>query len=356
MYGIKGKEDVYMAVKILLCGEDEKYILALEKNLIMKMNNNVEIHVITENQYFIEYFATPKDFDVVIIDEKQFDSNMRKHNFNIIFILTNDEDSNFDETNVVAVYKYLGAEKIVEQVMRKAKIDIVVDNKEQGVKVITSYSPVGGSGKTTITLALASALAQSGNRVLFLSMDELQSFGLFLQTSSKIPVGNERALQAKSNFAYSTIKPFIENAGFDFLPPFSSPIDFLEIGTEHYLHLIELIRKSGDYDVIVVDGQAGFSKGTTELMAEANNVIIVTMADKVSALKFSELLNVIDCSNLEKFTILCNRYKTSEQEKYANNGNMPSMEYIEEQADFRTLDISVIGRAPELQKLALKLS
>ena len=345
-------------IKILFADTNETYVKPIERKLVEEFGEYAEIHIITDINYFNEFFMTPQNFDLVIIDESLYGEELSKHTIKEIYILMEDieEVGETQRLTIHKLYKYSGVKEIIGQIIRGQVIhdnmSSVIDNN---TKLITMYSPQGGAGTSTLALSLAAIAAKGLRKVLFVAIDNLQNFEWILDNNIIFPSSLEKKLSEISDFTYGEVKPAISNEGFDYLPPFRQAMSVLDIKAENMIALIEEIKKTNQYEYIVVDTSSDFNDNIPKLMAKSDKVIIVTEQDKVAAKKLKRLLLNIDTSNAAKFSVVCNKYMPDKEnyivsEELINNCRIS--QYVEYEAGMCESKLDVCIQNQQIQKFA----
>lgn len=142
-------------------------------------------------------------------------------------------------------------------------------------EVIAFVSGKGGTGKSALCAALATALAQSGKRVLCVDLDvglrNLDTF-LGLATADALSIADLCA----GGYALSTVAP---HPHFPTLFFVTAPAS----GTLAQLHASEfdafLLRAQGDYDFILLDGAAGLGENFRFVVRCATLCLVPVLPD-----------------------------------------------------------------------------
>jgi|LSQX01.2.fsa_nt_gb cellulose biosynthesis protein BcsQ len=348
-------------INVLLADTDVKYLIPLERKFIDEFGEMADISIITDKDYLNTFFNTPQSLDILLIGEGLYDQSFLRHDIANLFILS-DNSGNADitgslETNYI--YKYTSVKEIFNEVVNnlsaKKPLNLSI---EKETKIVLAYSPVGGIGKTTVAIGISGALAKSHKKVLFMSIDSLQSFGFLLPDREAMASGAERLITLNSGISYEAIYPYIRTGIFDYLPPFSKALSALSIRQEHYFNLAATIKEANDYDFIIIDMPGDFTQDTTRFMGFANNTIIVAGQDMASVCKLECLLNNIDCSDRNRFLFICNKY-ISENENLLVGEKMIKKcrinEYVEFMKEEDIITIENLISIKSLQKVAMLL-
>ena len=163
-------------------------------------------------------------------------------------------------------------------------------------ELITVVSGKGGAGKTSVCAGIATALAESGKRVLCVDCDVgLRNLDISLGMSD---CGGLSFLDV-SEFGYELQNaphhPIYDNLSFLTAPMNRSPED---INTESFIALFQRARERFDY--IFLDAPAGVDAGFRLVCAAADSFLVVTGAGPAAvrdAARVGELLELAGKTN-----------------------------------------------------------
>ena len=319
---------------IVLADRDEKYIATLEYKFLDALGDAVELEIITDEEYFQSYFQTSRTAEIVAVGESLYFGELQKHNISNLFLLSEEqENGNTEELTVTRIFKYSAIKEIYNELIYRSRDKIMVGNREQeDTKVIALYSAVGGTGKTSLSLGLADGLVKNHQRVFYMNTESMQSFAYYLRDMSGMPSQGYRCFRDDAAHIYHNMKEYIRKEGFSYLPPFDATLDALNCSYDIYKGMIQSIKESGEYDFVIVDIEAGYTKEKMELLQLADKVLMVVLQDALSAYKTEYLLQNIELRDREKYIFLCNRFDADKENAYANSQMLKKFainEYIE---------------------------
>jgi chromosome partitioning protein len=164
------------------------------------------------------------------------------------------------------------------------------------LRTITISNEKGGVAKTTTTLSLGAALAESGSRVLVIDLDAQANLTLALgfepgeteKTSSSILLDQEplAAVCRKTNFRNLDLVP--SNSRIE------TSEQFLPVRTNYTTILQRAIREANlPYDYILLDCPPSLGSVTRNALAAANLLIIPTQAEYFSAYALRNMMSLI---------------------------------------------------------------
>ncbi|MCR5195642.1 MAG: AAA family ATPase [Pseudobutyrivibrio sp.] len=296
---------------IIIADTDEKYIAPLQYKFINDYFNNIDLEVITDKEYFDEYFSTPQNAEVLIVSEDLYQSSLKKHDIKNIFIMSEqmDDDATGD-LNINRLYKYTSIREIFSEIVAKCAKELAagaVEKKETQIVLVTSAC--GGVGKTTIAMAIADSLAEGYQRVLYINAAMMQNFQYLLNDDPPLN-GTDvyAAINNPTENVYLDVKAEIRNETFDYLPEFKAALPSLGINYSIYTKIALSAKKSGDYDYIIIDSDSLFDDEKLNMLNMADKVIVVTTQSVNAVNATNHFVDNVNGINSEKYIFICNRF------------------------------------------------
>ncbi|PKM65402.1 MAG: hypothetical protein CVU95_15850 [Firmicutes bacterium HGW-Firmicutes-2] len=339
---------------IILVDSNERYLAPLELKLIEKFGANIDLHIITDQIFLTSFFNSPRKVDVLVINEEWYSPEFERHSIDFTFILSEVEvDENRDD-KCHKIYKYTSVIKILNDIVDKSNLE--ANDIALNTQVIMAYSPIGGVGKTTLSLGLCAALSKQHRRVLYMNTESFQSFQFMLKDKRYCTNGFEKLLGTRPENIMRIFQGAVGKELFNYVLPFKQATSALNIVAEDYTYLLDSIKASGQFEYIVMDSTVDFTVEKSMMMRHCDKVLIATMQDEISVMKLEPLINNIDCSNQNKFVFVCNKYKENEknyliEEKIASKCVMNAYIHdFQEEPDQHNIDF--LANNAYLQKLA----
>lgn len=303
---------------VVIADADETYLSTLEDKFLRELNDKIELENISDRDYFDSFFSTPKTAEIVAVCESFYSRELQKHNINHLFVLTEDKrNGDTEDLAVSQIYKYTGIKEIYNELIYRSREKIASDEAaDKETKMIALHSALGGSGKTVLGMALADGLEQNHRKVLYINTESVQEFGYYLTDKSGMTREGIRAIKNDLNHIYTNVRHFIRKEGFSYLPPFQETLDALNLDNSIYENLIRTAKESREYDFIIVDIEAGYSREKMKLLQQADKALMILTWDAASVKKTEYLLHNIDVRDREKYLFVCNKFAASgENEK-----------------------------------------
>lgn len=195
-----------------------------------------------------------------------------------------------------------------DQQSEAAQAGVVSDQK--GIRVISVTSGKGGVGKSNVVSNLAIAMSTQGKKVLIIDADlGLGNLDVLLGLS---PTYN---LNHVFNGEKSLSEILIDGpAGIKIIPAGSGVQEFTSLGQHEKLKLLdELDMLEEQFDVLIVDTEAGISENVTYFTVAAQEIIVVVTPEPTSITDVYALIKLLATRYSEHhFKVLVNMAKDSE--------------------------------------------
>ena len=340
---------------IILADTDVKFLAPLELKFIEELDENIDLEVITDPDYFNEYFSGPKTANILVVSEELYTTELQKQNINNIYVLTENTDEGGTEDLVITkIFKYTSTQEIYKQITATSKVELD-SKKEKETKVILVYSASGGVGKTTIGLGVSNAMAKTYNNVLYINAQRINSFQHYLKNKSTIPSNVISEFTNKEPNLFGRINHIIRNENFNYLPPFGMALSSLNLDATVFIELIKSAKATKQYDAIVVDTDSVFNKKTADLITMADKVIITLNQTRQSVYATNMLLKNISCNDNEKYYFVCNDFDEDNPNALTMEEYKPNFmvnEYIKHFDKFDEKSLDDIAKESDIQKIA----
>ena len=288
--------------------QDENYLMPLELKLVETLREAADIELISDEGYFREYFSSLRRKDILVIDEDMYTPELHMHAVGKTYVLTEDasRQSRPEEFagEVVHIYKFLNLNAIVGRIVPDQWENGGLETKE--TRVISVLSPAGGAGCTTIALGVGAVLGQNMKRVLYVNPQMYQTFHFYLGNKATLPVDACAKLRSGGSAA---IKPYLVREGIWYLPPLKSSREAMGVEASAYVELVDQLRRTNEYDFIIVDIGSELTSGMLGFLEYSFRVYVVTRQDAYSAFKMEAFRHNVNCSDKEKYFLVCNCFE-----------------------------------------------
>lgn len=288
--------DVKMEIKLCIIDTDTEYI----DRFISAANSkeNMIISAFTDRDALASSLQT-RNYDILLFSPSVdlTGINLKKIAISILLYEDPDRVDSVKFERFPKIMKYQRVSSIISKML-----DLYSDVSGSGfgsegfagvTKTICVYSPVGGAGKTTVALSLASLIANRGFRVLYLNFESISSYGAYLKQDGGKNMGEVIAgMEKKINISLK-IKSIVkaDSRGIMYFEEFSSVYDMEEITDEDLEMLVNAVSGSDICDYIIMDMDSAYDKkarraiqiSTANVIVSPNNGFGLRKLDKFFA-------------------------------------------------------------------------
>ncbi|MDY4079317.1 MAG: AAA family ATPase [Clostridium sp.] len=302
-------------INLIVVENDEMYLNAFKNYIINNYSGRFNIICYTDISILNENINKMKNKDVLLIDEELFEQINDLSTIKTVLILTN---GNFEECEgYKTINKFQAISNICEEIINSfnsisrehKKIEKIVKKGDAKTRIITVYSPVGGSGKTSVATTLSVCLAERNMKVLYLNFEDIQSTSTYF---------NENKLKSFSELIYY-IKEENENfrekffeivnvdndTGVNFLESTDNILDIEDINQNDIKWFIEKILEFKYFDYVIIDTSSKFNSVYKMIMDCSEMIICPFLYEETSIKKLEIFLSNIDF--IDKIVFLLNK-------------------------------------------------
>ncbi len=157
-------------------------------------------------------------------------------------------------------------------------------NKAVSVAV---YSPIGGAGCTSVSLAFAEYLASLGRRTFYISFEDFASESFYLEQSGEHGMSDLLELLGENVDIKLKLQAYVQckSDNFFYLRHFDTPRDLNMLGENEILELLNSITESDLFDFVVIDLPTSVNEIVQTVFSLADHIFVVEKNDELSAIK-----------------------------------------------------------------------
>ncbi|MBQ8509975.1 MAG: hypothetical protein IJ493_08730 [Clostridia bacterium] len=238
-------------------------------------------------------------FQVLLLDPSMYRGDLPLDNLAAVIILSGDSRIPSDCERMPKIRKYQRISAIYQRILEICS-ELIPDSGIAGrsgaASVISFCSPIGGCGKTTAALIAAAKLASLRYRVFYLNLESFPSDGCYLPQDSANGMSAllERINQTPNSSnedKQNSLTMFMQSClltkadGFYYMKHFDSPNDYDAMSVKELETLITIARKSGSFDVVIVDSGSTFDEKLRTIFKLSDQIVLVEKPDPISVIK-----------------------------------------------------------------------
>lgn len=280
--------------KMILADRDQRYLNELS-HYFMENVPQLELIVFTRKEKLYQYLEQGGTADILIVDETLAEEKLREMASDMTRMVL------FTDLSPVEGFEPIKKYQKIENISTAVLLRYAEENDsletvrgDSETKVVAFYSPAGGTGKTVLALALASAAVRAGSHTLYLNLEEIDSVSDLLGKTTGGLSDVFLALKTKGMNVGIKLKGCIctePTAGFDYLPGVDSISEYEEISREDHKRLLDSLRELADHHLVVVDLSSDLNDRAWAILEEADRILVPTIAEGRSLSKLQRLLD-----------------------------------------------------------------
>ncbi len=283
-----------MKINLVLADSDSAYLERLSR-YIQETHTQFDLYSFSSVEYLENYLKTQGiRIDILLCSADLFTESVKSSDSVIKIVLsdgTYDSNDEYEHVN-----KYQKAENIITSILVKyAELTGRTDSaagRHKDTKIIGVYSPVGGSGKTTISVALGKALTECGKKVLYLNYEGICSTADFFTANSGMSDVFLAAMSKNGNAGLKITANKVNDplTGIDFVGCAESMLEFNELTAEQLCRIITQTDAMNEFDCIIVDFDSALSNDKISMLSVCDRIVIPFTLSSVSAVKINYLI------------------------------------------------------------------
>lgn len=286
-----------MIIRIAIASEDREYLRRLVS--VMEKDAEFAITVYSDTESLAEVGGTKK-FDVFMFTQDILRGQIGLGDIRAdLNILLDDEENPVPASleRALIIAKYQRISSIEKQIFDLYSEICGRDSRSARggfASVISFYSPIGGVGKTTLSLMSAGRFAAKGHRTFYINLEDISSEGFYLPQSGEKGMSDFMGAVEKDVNLGMKLQGMLKEKrqGLFYLNEFSSPNDILEMNPDDVRMLISGIKKAGMFDVIVVDMGTRIDDKVKAVFELSDRIVLVEKSDEISVKKLTAFYNM----------------------------------------------------------------
>lgn len=302
---------------MVIFDDDKKYAEKLASYLNMEADFSFIVGVCTKKEELIDFCAENMP-QVALISEKYYEGLKTKIDCETM-VLSATKSGFYD--NVMNIYKYQCAEKIVRDILKGLAVTGNVNyitGRATDLKIIAFYTPVKRSFSTSMCLAMGQFLGK-GHRTIYLNFEAFSGFkGLFENDFENNLADLIYFLESgKSGFGLALAGMVEKIDHLDIMAPFENPTDLISVQAAKWKKLLEIIEKDTDYEYLLLDLSESV-QGLFDILKMAD--IVITPIGN-GEIEISKVVQYEECLKMSGYEEVIGKTKKCNVGNLRHNGN-----------------------------------
>lgn len=269
---------------IVIADSDEQYLEHLAR-YFMEKAEQCEIYTFSSKTSLEKYMSAHKHIDILLLDYELMGIDLSQADISVKMILLAGEAA---LDGYVSIKKYQKTEDILKEVFLKyadqtGDLNAIKGNRK--TKIIAFYSPIGGSGKTTLALNTAAACAKAGLHTFYLNMERIDSSSSILPPTAGNYSDLFLALKSKGadvGVKIMTCRGKEAHTEFDYISSPDSISEYGEVSLPEWEKLLDMFLNLEEYDVLLMDFSSEFHPDKAELLKKSDVIFVPVLSDEFS--------------------------------------------------------------------------
>lgn len=324
-------------LEIAICESDQGYAKKLSSYLMSNVYHVISVQVFSNETFLLE-FLNNNSIDILLITEKMYLNLQNKTNVKSVMILA-EHYINCGLLDLPYIEKFQQGKNILNKIITYYTSNSnreLVSKEDKKTELIGIYSPLGGCGKTTISIAIANTLSFQGGNTLFMSLEEIPSYSLLFDKTLESSMSDlfYHVKKKTSNLLMKMegIQRIDYSTGLKYVPPPLYFEDIINFEEEYWEHLINYLLETNYYDYIVLDFTSNLSKRNKLLLEKCNKEILITNHSNINNSKLTTYLELCNKNMNRKENIILvyndnNQNKSEIKEKINEAGTICEVPY-----------------------------
>ncbi|MCX8129528.1 MAG: AAA family ATPase [Clostridia bacterium] len=289
-------------INLVIADNDEAYLDSFVSYMIRYYPHRFTVNTFSGIKDLRGYLEEVSDkVDILLISEDLEHDSVDKSKIGCFIILTKGKAAR-GEGEQYCINKYQYGDRLAACILgvysEKTGGKFNGESKNKNTRVVSVFSPQGGSGKTSIALSACIQCARKGSMVFYLNLEEFNSTSAFLNCKSDLNFSNviyylkerSRNLALKIE-ASKCVDPVW---GFHYFAPSDNDVEINEISFEDVNELIDQIKSLGIYDFIFIDMSSSFNARNTGLLGISDRILLVFGMEMSSESKIARFVDSLD--------------------------------------------------------------
>ena len=298
-------------INIVIYDYDIDYVEALVELLNKSYAKYVKVIGITEQEQLQKLQRSAYKMDILLINERL--EHLTEGNRYSKVLITLSEGELVNDLERRKIFKYQNGQAIFNAI-RKIYItinkDLAFDLDMDKAKLLGFFSPIGGIGTSTVSVGIASKLTKEGKKVLYITMEQIASLGVFFDTKSNNYNLSDLLYAAddEANITEKLLRSVIncDQNKIYYINPVNSTLDFEELNGQNFISIIRAIKDKLDFDYIIMDLGSRLDNLSNIILENCDKAMLLIGQGNLAILKAEETLKQFD--RIDNITLIVNKY------------------------------------------------
>lgn len=283
------------------------YSMRLCEYLREHLKLSFDIQIFTEKDEFVSFLKSEgSSLLIASASSAKGMEELIRDNCRSVLILEEEDfkgPSGWDESDgFFHMSKYLPAGKILEKVLEVCMespekfTDLGIKHMDSDCKVIGLYTPLSGSGQTTLAVQMGEQLARKGKTIL-ISFESFSALSRSFDGEAEQDISDMLyyAECERDKFCIYLEKIKVRKYGLDYIAPAKTAMQIKEMGFEKIKDLVTLLSKEAGYEYVILDLK-DYPDGFFEILSMCDVVYTISRNNSADQYRMG-MYNRVLCEN-----------------------------------------------------------
>ena len=348
-------------LRIAVADEDRDYLKQIT-NYLIKGEMKPEVFSFSRQERLIQFLST-ETVDILLLSVNMRCEETDTNRSAAKILLT---ESSLDVVDgYITLPKYQKTTNLINSVMLEygkfsGKGDSIAHGN-RNTHFIGIYSPIGGSGKTTLSVLIAQAIAMEGLRVFYQNCEKINSLKGIMPDNAQISLSDLFVyILAGENMGLELLSKMSTppELGFSFVNPADSSLEWNELSIDKRIRLLTVISEVSQFNYIVLDFDSELTEDKQQALLLCDHIVMPFLPGWVSLNKFKQFYGEMERGFLDiptkKLICVGNQCDSRVQEYLKRNGDMERfqpMTFFPPSQEFADIFKIVKGSSREVSKM-----
>lgn len=291
-----------MKIQLFIAVSDSDYLEHLSQVLIEQYEDIFEVSVCSQVKY-IEEMTKNHQFDVALLSSDLAEQISVRAGRLMLYLWDGTENRNPTGKNLIQKYQRISA--IVREILQQYAVvssDRVGLQSNRG-RITAVWSPSGGCGKTTVSLAYAAQKVSEGRKIVYLDLEPFSSVSLYFAQNGKSLSSVFEHLDGNVELFLRSIQQVDDASGIFY---FCRPDNYDDIQALTSEDLTVLANAAAEkVDELVLDLGSTYDLKIRSILELADRVLLVSDSSRTSQIKLEQFRSQNDMfEKIEKKIVL----------------------------------------------------
>ncbi len=292
-----------MKINLVIADRDEMYLNRFA-GYIQEKGGGITVYAFSSMPSFEKHLALGENTDIILFSASMLCDSVR-NSPSVKLLMA--EDDRVSDMGFDCVNKYQKAESFLSTVLlyyaeKSGHSEAVIKGNKNSI-VAGFYSPIGGSGKTNLALAVTAGAGRRGRKSLYLSFERISSVGellrhesqrdisdVFLALKSKEGNAGLKLMEAKYTDTVSSVT---------YVNPSRSALEINEVTNDELCRFIQEVDAMGEFDIICADFDSSLNIDKINILRCCDVIVVPFTEDYAGEAKLRCLLGELELQGEE---------------------------------------------------------